>query len=142
MPYNNIDDGLYLAKQAGAVVKGYPVTHYGIIDIGNVLECPQIDKITPTVVHQTPPQVKLEYVSSKRPWEIIDRITDIVEAKKRIEKAVKNPKYDLFENNCEHFANYVAKANKSSGQIVIGAVATLGTITLLITSCIWLAKRK
>ncbi len=142
MPYNNIDNGLYLAKQPGAIVKGYPVTHFGIIDIGNVLESPQVEKDSPTVVHQTPPEVRFEYVSDKQPWEITDRITDIDEAKKRIEKAVEEPEYDLFENNCEHFANFVAKGNKSSGQIVIGTVATLGAIALLITSCIWLAKRK
>ncbi|MDR1789540.1 MAG: lecithin retinol acyltransferase family protein [Opitutaceae bacterium] len=39
-------------------------------------------------------------------------------AKERIIEASKNPKYDLFGNNCEHFAKYVAFDKKESGPIV------------------------
>jgi hypothetical protein len=133
MPYNNIADGLYLAQQPGIKAKGIPVTHFGIIDIGNVLENPNVNsRKGPTVIHQTPPEVRCEYVSAERPWSITHQITDIHAAKSRIANAVKNKAYDLFGNNCEHFARYIATDKKYSGQVVIGTIATASVIALAV----------
>ena len=54
-------------------------------------------------------------------------------AKFRIQKAIKNPKYNLFGNNCEQFARYVTTGIKESKQLqaAVGIVA-LGALLYLI----------
>ena len=130
MPYQGIADGLYLASTPGAKVKGIPVVHYGIIDIGNVLKAQSVDESgVPTVIHQTPPRIKFEHLLPGTKWKLIDRIADVDGAVARIRKAAKNPEYDLLGNNCEHFAKFVAHDTKVSGQVLVG-VAVAGGIAL------------
>ena len=54
-------------------------------------------------------------------------------AKFRIQKAIKNPKYNLFGNNCKQFARYVTTGIKESKQLqaAVGIVA-LGALLYLI----------
>ena len=133
MPYQGLADGLYLAEQTGLKLKGYPVTHFGIIDVGNVLGIPGVDTDKgPTVIHQTPPEIQFEHIGGERPWEIMDRITDIDGAKARIAQGLEKPKYDIFTNNCEHFAKDVAHDNRVSGQVLVGVGAALGLGILLL----------
>lgn len=132
MPYEGLADGLYLARQTGLKLKGYPVTHYGIIDIGNTLGIEGVNtRNGPTVIHQTPLKIRLEYVGGDIPWEITERIGDIEGAKARILEGLKTPEYDMFTNNCEHFAKYVAHDNRVSGQVIVGVGAAVGLGLLL-----------
>ncbi len=131
MSYEGVADGPYLARQTGLKLKGYPVTHYGIIDIGNTLGVPEIDtRNGPTVIHQTPPRIRFEHMGGDVPWEITDRIADAAGARARIMEGLKTPEYDMFRNNCEHFAKYVAYDNKVSGQVIAGVAVAGGVVAL------------
>lgn len=131
MPFQSWSDGLYLAKTDSLKVGGL-VQHYGIIDIGNCFEFSQSNGEMPLVYHMTSEGLRIDWLSdtgcggNPTDWEITDEIVDVEYAKGRLLEASENPDYDLFGNNCEHFANYIATGMRSSGQlrgvVIIGAV--------------------
>jgi hypothetical protein len=129
MPYKNMQDGLYLLKQESSE-KG--VSHYGILDIGNRIQHPEININHPLVViHQTPPIIRLDWLQNTGSWQVLGRIANENEekAKNRLNSAYQNPTYNLFGNNCEHFARYVATGIKESHQVQ--AAATIGGLVAL-----------
>ncbi len=128
MPYNRLENGLYLITQKSEV-KGIAVDHYGILDIGNRLKLS--NGWQPIVIHQTPPRIRTDWLSNTGRWKILGRITDEQFAKTRIQKALENDAYDLFGNNCEHFALYVATGKRESSQIQ-GMILMMGLIALLL----------
>ena len=133
MPHEGLADGLHLARQTGLKVKGYPVTHYGIIDVGNALGIPGVEtEKGPTVIHQTPPEIQFEHIGADPPWEITARVEDIEGAKCRTVEGLKTPEYNMFTNNCEHFAKYVARDSKVSGQVIAGIGASAALFWLLL----------
>ncbi len=135
MPRNRLSDGLYLIKQK-CTVKGVLIDHYGILDIGNRLEL-SVDHNLPVVIHQTPPRIRTDWLADTGKWEFITKITDEPYAMVRIKKALENDAYDLFGNNCEHFARFVATGLRESKQLqtavlMVGLLAT--TIILVISN--------
>ena len=131
MPFQGLADGLYLLLQPSPS-KG--VDHYGILDVGNRLRLP-LGAAEPVVVHQTPPAIRTDWLSSTGTWSIIGRIGDEVGAIGRIRTAAADPKYDLFGNNCEHFARFVATGRRESTQLG-GFALVAGFATL-----VWIAVR-
>ena len=120
MPYEHLDDGLYLLKQKSAE-KG--VDHYGILDVGNRLRHPEVvAQVQPVVVHQRPPRIQLDWLQNTGQWQVLGKITDEADAIVRMMAAAKNPKYDLFGHHCEHFARYVATGRHESTQIQAAVV--------------------
>ena len=120
MPFEHLDDGLYLIKQRSAA-KG--VDHFGILDVGNRLRIPQVlPGQQPVVLHQTPPQMQLAWLQETGQWEVLGRITDEPDAINRIQHARQDPHYNLFGNNCEHFARYVATGRRESRQVQVAAL--------------------
>lgn len=134
MPFKKFTDGLYLAKQKSRI-KPNLIDHYGIIDIGNVLNHPQGNKKMPIVIHQAFPTIRIDWLCNTGKWNILGKVKDskLSNAKFRIQKAIKNPKYNLFGNNCEQFARYVTTGIKESEQLqaAVGIVA-LGALLYLI----------
>ena len=128
MPYQNLTDGLYLLKQK-SVDKG--VDHYGILDIGNRLQISQADGTHPVVIHQTPPSIRLDWLQNTGTWQVLGSITDEAMAMNRIKLAAQDSQYDLFGNNCEHFARFVATGVRESTQIK-AAVAVAGLAVLAV----------
>lgn len=126
MPYQNLNDGLYLVRQKSAA-KG--VDHYGILDVGNRINHPQVLPIQPVVIHQSPPRIQIEWLQNTGEWIVLGNITDEADAIARMRKAAENPNYDLFGHNCEHFARYVATGRRESTQIQV-AVAVAGLVAL------------
>ncbi len=51
-------------------------------------------------------------------------VIDIEGAKARLKEAFKNPNYDLFGNNCEHFARFVTQNQRTSHQVFWGVTGT------------------
>lgn len=132
MPYAGFEDGLYLLKQKSED-KG--VDHYGILDIGNRMGLPNIRYLIdqPVVIHQTHPKITLDWLQETGTWNMLGKITDEIDAKKRIEHALENPSYNLFINNCEHFARYVATGVKESKQIqALAFFSGLATLVYLL----------
>lgn len=126
MPYGNLQDGLYLLRQP-AQKPG--IHHYGILDVGNRIGHPRVDGQQPVVIHQTPPKLRLDWLQDTPPWEVHLRITDEKVAIQRINQAFSNPRYDLFGNNCEHFARYVATGVRESTQLqAAGFIAGLAVL--------------
>jgi len=132
MPYQGINDGLYLVKQPS--VKG--IWHYGVLDVGNVLHHPEVDGLHPVVLHQTPPSLKVDWLCNTGTWQIIAVVHDMPGAVARIRMAWQDPYYNLFENNCEHFANYVTYGEKYSSQL-----QAAGTIAVVLTIFVWDMRR-
>ncbi len=129
MPYNGLGNGLYLIKQ-NSQVKGISVEHYGILDIGNRLNL-QAYGWSPVVIHQTPPRIRTDWLENTGEWTVLGRITDERYAIARINKALENDKYDLFGNNCEHFARFVATGKRESMQLQTAALL-MGLIALIV----------
>lgn len=127
MPFENLDDGLYLIKQRSEA-KG--VDHFGILDVGNRMRFANVfPGQQPVVVHQTPPHVQAAWLQQTGRWEVLGRITDEADAVARMRKARENPQYNLFGHNCEHFARYVATGKRESRQIqVMVAIAGLAAV--------------
>lgn len=128
MPFQTLGDGLYLVKQKSLNKPG--IEHYGILDVGNRLRHPNVDGVNPTIVHQTPPQLRIDWFANTGNWEVLGKITDENMAIERIKYAANNPGYDLFGNNCEQFARYVATGKHESTQLQ--AVTILGLTALAI----------
>lgn len=134
MPYQGYPDGLYLAVRRSPEKA---VDHYGIIDIGNRFRLAGADGINPVVVHQRPPAIAAEWLQHAGPgdWRILGKIGDEGYAIERLKQAVANPAYDLFGNNCEHFARFIATGVRQSTQLqAAGIVVGLATIALAIAN--------
>jgi hypothetical protein len=128
-PYQKLRDGLYLLRK-WSTAKG--VWHFGILDVGNQIKNTHVKRGSqPIVIHQTPPTLRLEWLSETGNWELLGRIADQPFALLRIEEAAKNRTYNLFANNCQHFATYVATGVRQSPQVQI-AMALLGLATLAV----------
>jgi hypothetical protein len=128
MPFQGWPDGLYMVVQHSAQ-KG--VDHYGILDVGNNLSYSAAPE--PVIVHQSPPGVRAELLSSTGPWRVIGQIVDYAGARARLQAALANPRYDLLGNNCEHFARYVATGRRESRQLQ-STLLVAGSIALIIAA--------
>jgi hypothetical protein len=131
MPFKDLEDGLYLVEQK-SVFKGNNILHYGVLDVGNILNHPKYLHENPLILHQTPPQIRADYLSNTGIWTVRGVVTleDLDAAIKRIQDALKNPHYDLFGHNCEHFARYVTQGKRTSHQVMaaVGTAAILGVL--------------
>jgi hypothetical protein len=129
-----MNKGLYLVKCAVEVKGKLLVDHYGIVDVGNILgQLPPGDGRS-IVVHQTSPEIKKDWFEPGD-WLNLGTITDIEFAKQRFNEAIKNPKYDLFGNNCEHFARFISTGKRESLQIQ--NYTALGFVgVLVVAACI------
>ena len=133
MPYQNLENGLYLVRQR-SVKNGMQIWHYGILDVGNKLGLilAFTASIEPLIVHQTPPQVRADRLSETGHWEMQGKVDPSMEksAISRIKEALKNPGYDLFGHNCEHFARFVTTGVKESKQIQSVAWSCIGLVAM------------
>lgn len=119
MSFIEVADGLYLGtRPAQGSGKNFPnVTHYGVIDIGNLFRNTSVKENFPVVYHKSPQSgLIVEYINRDETWTFKHPITDLEGARERLNEAAKNPAYRLFGDNCEHFANYVAWNRKVSVQ--------------------------
>lgn len=132
MPYQKWDDGLYLAKRS-ATAKF--VDHYGVIDVGNRVGLVLAPRNTPlpVLIHQSQAGIRSDWLEGN--WEIESKIVDESAARKRIQVALGTPDYDLFGNNCEHFARFIATGERASVQLRTATViAGLAAVVWLATS--------
>lgn len=131
MPYQNLNDGLYLVSQP-TEKNGVRIDHFGILDVGNILQHPEVSGEHPIVIHQTPPNIRADWLSNAGRWNVLGHITDVAGAMQRLKAAFANPQYDLFGNNCEHFARFVAQGERRSNQIFWAGVSAVAVGTLAV----------
>lgn len=134
MPYQGHADGLYLVARRSPE-KG--VDHYGIVDIGNRFHLTGADGIRPVVVHQRPPAIAAEWLNNAGPgdWRVLGKIGDESYATERLRQAAANPAYNLFGNNCEHFARFIATGVRQSTQLqTAGIVAGLAALAVVVAN--------
>lgn len=130
----SVPTGLYLVSRPKNVGPG---THYAIADVGNILEHPYADGSIPIIMHKLMGRgFCIEYIQPRDKYRIEKRITDVGAAKRRLIAASRNPSYDLFGANCEHFARYVAEGNHKSLQIS-SAVGLIGLAALTFAAYKW-----
>ncbi len=134
MPNNGLSNGLYLIRQK-CQMKGILVDHYGILDIGDRLNL-RPNGCQPVVIHQTPPRIRTDWLENTGEWAVEGKITDEQYAIARINKALQNDKYDLFGNNCEHFARFVATGKRESTQLqtVALVIAVIAFVFIIVKS--------
>lgn len=124
MAQQELSAGLYLVKQY-LPEKG--VTHFGILDVGNRCGLPDLVFGSESVViHQPPSGLRVDWLSNTGSWNMVQRLEDEPGAIARINEAARNSKYDLFANNCEHFANFVTSGERRSPQLTAWVFASLG----------------
>jgi hypothetical protein len=131
MPCQGYPDGLYLVKQKSPN-KG--VDHYGIVDIGNRSHIQNSFGFfsRPTVIHQAPPKLRADWFETTGMWTVLGKITDETMARQRLKEAAANPAYDLFGNNCEHFARFIATGKRESTQLQgVVALACLAVVAVV-----------
>lgn len=130
MPYQGFSDGLYLIKRRSSE-KG--VDHYGVLDIGNRIRHPQVDGINPVVIHKGANGNQIDWFQNTGIWETVSKVIDESGAIARLSEALKDPNYDLFGNNCEHFARFITTGKKESTQIQAAVmVVGLAVLTALV----------
>lgn len=130
VPYQGFPDGLYLLKQPSARKVG--INHYGIWDIGNRIGLEGADGVNPVVVHQVLEGLRPEWFQDTGSWTVLGKITDEPGALHRLEISFRDPGYRLFDNNCEHFARYIATGVKESSQVqAAGFVAGLAVLAFI-----------
>jgi hypothetical protein len=121
--------GMYLVKQKSAE-KG--VDHYGILVVDRWVLARYINALHPMVLQQGPPSIHWTWFRESGSWEVLAKIVDEAGAMIRIHAAIEKPEYDLFGNNCEHFARFVASGRRESTQLqAVGALAVLATCIFL-----------
>jgi hypothetical protein len=128
---SKLPDGIYMVWQRSAR-KG--VDHYGVLDIGNQLGIAQADRVTPVVIHQSPPSISLDTVENSGPWYVVGQSGDYEQSRLAFWQACETPDYNLFTNNCEHFARSVVMGRHASSQIQ-NAVVT-GAVVLAIVGLV------
>jgi hypothetical protein len=129
MPLTNLRNGLYLVRQHTGS-KGFD--HYGVLDVGNRMRLRRVESWRPVVIHQTPPSIRVDLYEGTGEWEVLGSVREEAGAIARITQALQNPAYDLFGNNCEHFARFVATARRESTQLqVVGVLLLLGLLGVL-----------
>lgn len=120
-----METGLYLIERESQIKN--KIKHFAILDIGNTLNLPNPIS-SPLVVHMIPPKITAEPLNKTEKWSVISKITDIQGAKNRLIEAIKKPIYNIFNNNCEQVACFIAFGKKESIQIqkvVLGALLVL-----------------
>ncbi|TGK88243.1 hypothetical protein EHQ23_05235 [Leptospira bourretii] len=135
MIQNQLPKGVYLAIRPAEKMGGL-IDHYGVVEIGNVLGLVEYDVRYPIVYEKNAGEgLVVNYTDSR--WKIVSKVDDqfLDKVKLRLNSAFQNPGYDLFGNNCEHFARYIVEGKSYSGQL-----QTAGVIAGLV-GIIWLANR-
>lgn len=119
--------GLYLLRQPS---RDKGVDHYAVLDVGNILNISGASSSRPFLIHQTPPSIRIDDFHQSGQWWLMGKVQDEIGAAFRLRAALENSEYDLFGNNCEHFARFVTTGVRESSQLQ-SAVSLVGVVALL-----------
>jgi hypothetical protein len=134
VPFSNLPEGLYLVKRPSQ----YPlIEHYGVLIVGQPLRSFGIYRDEPVILHRTDLGVRADWVGQMGPVHILGQVPPhlVSLAVARFSVALRENNYDLFTNNCEHFARYVTEGQSYSTQVAV--VVTVGLLAL----AVWAVNR-
>jgi len=117
IPMRNLPAGMYLLKRSSGK---YPlIDHYGVLVTGNLVRDFGINSLSPIIIHQTYPTVRVDWAESTGKWDMMGQVLPplVPFAMERISVALGDPNYDLFANNCEQFARFITTGQKTSTQL-------------------------
>lgn len=119
MKISELFSGLYLIRQKSVKLG---VDHYAILDVGGTLSIGGNRYQQPVIIHQRPPQIQIEFFPESGSWQILGKVREdlLDEAILRINQALQFADYNLFSNNCEQFARYIAEGQRYSTQLQTG----------------------
>ncbi|MCW7497657.1 hypothetical protein ND860_14035 [Leptospira levettii] len=125
--------GLYLVKKPAEKFWGF-VDHYAVMDVGNTSGLFSDVGQKPIVIEKMEGKGNVfGYLSGE--WTILGKVRDhqVFYATLRLIQALHDPTYNLFGNNCEQFARFIAEGRKTSEQVnSLGAFALFfGAVLLL-----------
>lgn len=132
--FQHMPDGLYLVKRPSS----YPlIEHYGVLLVGQALWSFGYDLDQPVILHRTDCGVRADWAAYAGPWNILGQVPPrlVPSAVTRFSAALQGHDYDLFTNNCEHFARFVTEGRDYSTQVA-GAVVVAGLALV-----VWAANR-
>jgi hypothetical protein len=114
MHWQHLKPGLYWIMQSSPK-KG--VEHHAILDVCNRMRYADAGGWQDMIVHQTPPAIRREPSAGTGNWVVLQKIADEQNAIRRLISACANPGYRTIDNNCEHFARYIATGIRESHQL-------------------------
>lgn len=128
-----LKNGLYLVKRP-AEKYWRLVDHYAVIDAGNTSGLFSGFGQRPILIEKIEGKGNVfSYMSGE--WTILGKVRDhqVFYATLRLIQALHDPTYNLFGNNCEQFARFIAEGKKTSKQVnSLGAIALFfGAVLLL-----------
>jgi hypothetical protein len=134
VPFSNLPDGLYLVKRPSQ----YPlIEHYGVLIVGQPLWSFGYFGGEPVMLHRTDIGVRADWAVNMGSWNNLGQVPPhlVPSAVARFSAALQENDYNLFTNNCEHFARFVTQGKKQSTRV--NAVAVLSVAGL----ALWAANR-
>lgn len=135
MPYRNsisgyfVPDGIYRMTRRNEE-KG--VTHYAVLDVGNIFGFRLPPGMPPMVIHQTPPHIQVEPLNEADIWFVEYAVPqeDWPGAISRYNQAIEDPFYRTLNNNCEQFARFITEGEKVSHQVNGAFLFTIGAVII------------
>jgi hypothetical protein len=123
---SRVQPGLYVVRQWRP---DKLVFHYGVVDVGNLLDYPDADVTCgPLIIHQPPSGLRAEPYPLTGAWALVGRVGDETGAIVRLREATRTPEYHLLGNNCEQLVNFVAFGYRWSWQLAFGAAAAFALV--------------
>jgi hypothetical protein len=119
---SKLPPGLYLLRQR---IPDKLAEHWGVLDIGNQLRHRRLTSSHSVVIHRRTLGIRVDRAQNTGSWTVVQRVADVEAARVRLRTALREPQYNLFENNCEHFARYIATGHRESVQVQRGMAYAL-----------------
>jgi hypothetical protein len=125
------EEGLYIVKRPASLPPG--TMHYGFAAVGRYARFFDPLSNGPVVIHKTNQPGRHCDSFNSYEWERVEKIPDVYLARVLYRARISwNDPYDLFLDNCEHWARYIATGKKESTQVqTFVKVVGFGTLAYL-----------
>lgn len=124
--------GMHIIKKPSNKIPG--AQHFAVLVAGEPLRSLGYSPNQSLIFHRTE-RMTIEAAENTGVWQHVEKIPDyqVPEALGRTVQSFSEPQYDLFTNNCETTARFIATGEKRSDQVNVAliSVALVGLVWLL-----------